>query len=365
MKDIQRWIPALLLALLVAEHFIYGGTWTTVTALVLFAVYKAFDPNEGLIGIVKLPKNDGFLPTQNVQWWYWTGHLETEDGRRFGFEVVFFGFRNFGLFWDQLAQGAVTDVAANKFHFCEYVRFKIPRRPKDRFNLTAGPKGVLRAEGGDGTDRLHGEIDGITFDLDLASTKPPVLHYGGGPHPYFFGGFTYYYSRVAMATTGTLTIDGVTHRVTGTSWFDRQYGDLLQAITQGWQWFAIDLDDNRQIMLYDLLGKGSGVERAGSITDAQGHTRDLSGDDFTVEVLDHWKSPHTGAKYPSGWRITMAGMTFTVEPMVRDQELCAKHGLWIGPEYWEGTCTVSGDVTGKAYVELNGFSGGPEGTLNL
>ena len=364
MKLIERLVPVALIVLLIAEHFVYGGAWITLLALLLFAFYSTFAPRRGLIGLVKLPKVDGFLADENIQWWYWTGHLETEEGRKFGFEVVFFAFRNYGLFWDQLAQGAITDVAGKKFHFSEYVSFSCPRRPKNRFDLRAN-KGSLVAKGGDGKDHLHSEIDGMVLDINLEQTKAPVLHYGGGPHPYFFGGYTYYYSRVNMLTSGTLTIDGIAHKVTGTSWFDRQYGDLLPAITQGWQWFAIELDNNCQIMLYDLLGKGASVEQAGSITDASGHTRDISSEDFKVEQLGRWKSPNTGATYPSGWRITMPGMTLVVEPMVLDQELCAKHDFWIGPEYWEGACTVSGDITGKAYVELNGFGRGPEGTFRL
>ncbi len=362
MKTIERLIPLGLLLILGAEQYFYGGAWLTLIALLLFAVYLAFAPRKGLIGLVKLPQDDGFLSQEAIQWWYWTGHLETEDGRKFGFEVVFFAFRNFGLFWDQLAQGAITDVAGKKFHYFEHVSFSMPKRPKNRFDLSAD-KGALIATGGSGKDHLHSEIDGMVLDLDLEETKAPVMHYGGGPHPYCFGGYTYYYSRVNMATTGTLTIDGVPHKVTGTSWFDRQYGDLIEAITQGWQWFAIELDDNTQIMLYDLLGKGAKVEQAGSITDATGHTRDITGDDFKVEQLGHWKSPTTGTTYPSGWRITLRDMTLVVEPMVQNQELCAKHGFWIGPEYWEGACSVSGDVSGKAYVELNGFGRGPEGTF--
>jgi len=359
---IERRLPVALLVLLIAEHFIYGGAWITVAALAIFAIYLAFKPRKGLIGLVKLPQDDGFLSEEAIQWWYWTGHLETEDGRRFGFEVVFFAFRNFGLFWDQLAQGAITDVAGKKFHYFEHVSFKMPKRPKDRFDLNAD-RGALIAKGGNGKDHLHSEINGMVLDLDLEETKRPVMHYSGGPHPYCFGGYTYYYSRVNMATTGTLTIDGVAHKVSGTSWLDSQYGDLIEAITQGWQWFAIELDDNTQIMLYDLLGKGAKVEQSGSITDAAGHTHDITGDDFKVKQLGHWKSPTTGTTYPSGWRITLRDMTLVVEPMLENQELCAKHGFWVGPEYWEGACTVSGDSTGKAYVELNGFGRGPEGTF--
>lgn len=357
MKKFIQLTPLLLLALLAFEYFHYGHIWTTLVALILFSIYSAFAPNPGLIGPVQLPRDDALLPTQAVQWWYWTGHLQTADGRRFGYEVVFFAFRNYGLFWSQLAQAAITDQDGNKFHFTEDVKLKRPAKLKNAFRLAAGHDKKISASGGDGKDKLHFELDGFTLDLDLQATKAPVMHYGGGPHPYYFGGFTYYYSRVNMTTTGTLSFAGETHQVTGSSWFDRQYGDLMQAITQGWQWFAIELEDNRQIMLYDLLGKGDGIkaERAGCITDANGVTHDLIAEDFSVEVIGRWKSPTTDIKYPMGWRVQVAGMTLTIEPTVLDQELCAKHHLWIGPEYWEGACRVSGDVNGKAYVELNGF----------
>ena len=39
-----------------------------------------------------LPAADGSLPENPVQWWYWTVHLVTPDGRRFGSELCFFAF---------------------------------------------------------------------------------------------------------------------------------------------------------------------------------------------------------------------------------------------------------------------------------
>jgi len=320
-------------------------------------------PATGLIGPVNLPGDDAFLPDQDVQWWYWTGHLETEEGRRFGFEVVFFSFDSFVIMRDQLTQVAITDVDNDSFHFGEHLKFHLPRQAEKRFELTAGPGDIIRATGDDRVDRLHSEVDGYVLDLEMEATKPTALHYGGDAHPYRFGGYTYYYSRVKMATRGTITVDGKTYHVTGSSWYDRQYGELYQAIVKGWQWFAIELDDDRQIMLYDILGKANAVERAGSITDADGNTRALARHQFDVEVLGHWKSPHTGCTYPSGWRVTVEGQTFEVQPMVRDQELRAQHGFWPGPEYWEGAASVSGDRAGKAYVELNGFCRSVEGTL--
>ena len=83
MKTIERLIPLGLLLILGAEQYFYGGAWLTLIALLLFAVYLAFAPRKGLIGLVKLPQDDGFLSQEAIQWWYWTGHLETEDGRKF------------------------------------------------------------------------------------------------------------------------------------------------------------------------------------------------------------------------------------------------------------------------------------------
>src|SRR3990170_8574231 len=31
-------------------------------------------------------------PDFKTEWWYYTGHLETESGRRFGYQVTFFRF---------------------------------------------------------------------------------------------------------------------------------------------------------------------------------------------------------------------------------------------------------------------------------
>ncbi|MDD5043144.1 MAG: lipocalin family protein [Patescibacteria group bacterium] len=318
-----------------------------------------FAPVRGIIGPVELPQDDSFLPEEDVQWWYWTGHLQTEEGKKFGFEICFFTFDSLFVFKDQLIQAAITDVDDNSFHFKEYVRtFSLPEELPSKFDLSSGKGNKVTASGSGGYDTLHSEVDGYVLDLKLEPTKSDVVHYEGGPHVYRSGGFTYYYSRVGMETAGTISVNGKTYNVTGTSWFDRQYGELYQAIQKGWQWFAIELDDNRQIMLYDINGAKDRIESYVSITDATGETKDLHQNDFTVTILDHWKSPHTGILYPSGWKLNVAGEEWIVEPMVKDQELRAQHHFWVGPDYWEGACTVkdsSGKNIGKAYVELNGF----------
>lgn len=354
MKKIWKtspWLLALVLALL-AWKYPPLLPWILLATAIFIC---GFMPKRGLIGPVSLPADDAFLPSEQVQWWYWTGHLETDDGQRFGFEVVFFSFDAFLFMRDQLVQAAITDESGNRFEFEEFVEFHLPNRTPNGFKLSSGSDNAVTAVGGDGIDHVHSTVGDFVLDIDLQSTKPPALHYDGGAHPYVFGGYTYYYSRTHMTTTGTLRIAGKTHQVTGTSWFDRQYGELFQAINQGWQWFAIELADNRQIMLFDFNGDDAAVEKSGSITDAEGRTTTLAAHQFDVNIQGRWTSPTTGCEYPSGWRVRIGDEIFTVRPSVQDQELRGRHSFWIGPVYWEGACEVDGATSGKAYVELNGY----------
>ncbi|WP_432666124.1 carotenoid 1,2-hydratase [Wukongibacter baidiensis] len=309
---------------------------------------------------VTLPADDSFLSDQSVQWWYWTGHLRDETGKKYGFEIVFFAFDSWIVFRNQLAQAAITDIDRESYHYREHVKYcSLPRKLDGKFNLevSSGDRDVIAAFGGKGRDSLYCEVDDYILDLNLESLEDPVIHYDGKAHHYSFGGYTYYYSRERMKTEGTIKIEGKTYKVEGISWFDRQYGDLYRAIFKGWQWFAIELFDKRTIMLYDFLGEYSESEKFGSITH-ENETKVLNHNDYEVIILDRWKCPRTDIQFPSGWRIKLEDMEFIIEPVIKHQALVAKHVFWIGPEYWEGACNVYDDkyeLIGEAYVELNGF----------
>lgn len=318
---------------------------------------------------VQLPADDAFLTDQIVQWWYWTGHIKTESGRNFGFELCFFAvdieamhlFETIAekihgkdipsdLLTVQMMNAAITDIDNNKFYSrVDYV----PGPPKvieNGFNFHNILR-TCRAEGGDGQDSLRSHVDDFILDIEVKQERPPTIHYDGKKHDYSFGGNTYYYSRELMSPQGTLTIDGEQHTVTeGSVWFDRQYGELLQAaLIVGWQWFAIQLDENTQIMLFAYHCE---KEHMGAITGPDGKTTNLGAGDFTVTVLDWWVSPHTSRRYPSKWHVVAGDYDLTITPQVADQEL---HEKWLFPKYWEGACTVEGNHTGSAYVELVGY----------
>jgi predicted secreted hydrolase len=294
-------------------------------------------------GRVSLPADDG-AHADPVEWWYWTGHLKTSDGRWFGFEEVFFHGVHKGVSW-RMSHVAVTDIAGAKFHHRAEKGLGKLVAPPGGFDLTMAGIGAV---GGGGRDHLRATVDGLEFDLDLESQKAPVLQHGSGYTDYSFGGYTYYYSRERMAVRGMLTVDGAKVPVTGTAWFDHQYGDLSAASKIGWDWFAVQLDDGRDLMLFTVRDPSGTVLLGGSLSGAQCEKTDIP--EYKVIPLDTWVSPHTGCSYPSGWRLEAAGLTLDVLPVLKDQEVFKSH-----PIYWEGAATVSGGATGRAYIELTGY----------
>lgn len=320
---------------------------------------------------VELPKDDGFVSGEDIQWWYWTGHLKDKSGNKYGFEVVFFAFNSWGFFKNILAQAAITDISRKEYHFREIVEFlKLPKKLDSKFQLMADEKNkndIISAVGGGGEDDLRFVVDGYDVSLNLKQEKGDVVHYNGKKHKYCFGGDTYYYARESMKTKGKIIKDGKEISVDGVSWFDRQYGELYQAIFKGWQWFAIKLGEDISIMIYHFREEYA-KERFASITRG-GKTVTTGPDGYTLNELKTWTSPHTGIVYPAAWKISLENYKFLIIPAVADQELRAKHHIWIGPEYWEGACRVynieSREEIGDAYVELNGYGTNKIITIDL
>jgi len=297
------------------------------------------------IGQVTLPADEA-VHDESIEWWYWTGHLTDDQGRWYGFEETFFVFQ-MGVYDATMAHVAVTDIDADDFAF-EYAHEEvIPQMSGEGFQLAVGADS---ATGVGGVDHLVGAAQTYGLDLTLTSNKPTVFQHGDGYQEYDIGGYTWYYSRERMSVSGVMTVDGEQRVVLGTGWMDHQWGQLAQMTAAGWDWFAIQLDDDREVMLF--LTHGGGEVVGGSITGADCGTQELAAADIQVVSHDTWTSPHSDCTYPMGWTVTVLGETFELTPVRLDQELYNDRET-----YWEGANVVTGDATGRAYVELAGYCG--------
>jgi predicted secreted hydrolase len=71
--------------------------------------------------------------------------------------------------------------------------------------------------------------------------------------------------------------------------------------------------------------------------------------------LRSWRSPRTGVEYPVSMRLEAGGETYTLEPLMDDQELDARAST--GTIYWEGAVRAmqGGREAGRGYLELTGY----------
>ncbi len=299
-----------------------------------------------------------------TEWWYYTGHLQSADGaRRYGFEFTIFQVLRQGTPAAYLGHFAVSDITSGTFS--HQARFSTGEFHPD-LNLdvqgwtltTEGSADVIHAAMSPGP----GAEPPFALSLRLQDRKPPALHHGG-----YIGygdpGGSYYYSRTRIEVSGTVNQLGAAPTpVTGQAWMDHQWGNFVVSSTGGWDWYSLQLEDNTELMLYVLrAGSGQTTGVYGSQVLADGTVRDLEPGAVQAVASGEWTSPHTGAKYPSGWRIDAPAQNlhFTITPQLLDQELYFPGQDAGGLSYWEGAVDVrgeSGSPNGVGYVELTGYA---------
>lgn len=325
-------------------------------------------------------------PDFKTEWWYYTGQLATDSGKRYGYQVTFFRFGlrdrqkdspGAPLFRDlYMAHFALTDIAGKKMLF------------RERINRGFAGNAAVSGSGdkaGAATDRYlvwnedwkvsgdgsHHAIEvnerGTHLRLSLNSLKAPVLHGDKGlsQKDAGEGRASYYYSLTRMQTDGELTFDGKKEKVRGVTWMDHEFGsNQLGADQVGWDWFSIQLDNDTELMLYLMRRKDGSVDphSSGTLIGADGTSKHLALKDFQVEVLERWKSAKSGANYPMKWRVTLPSEQIELEisPAFAEQELGTQRSTRV--TYWEGAVRIRAKVRGQTangagYVEMTGYAG--------
>jgi predicted secreted hydrolase len=333
----------------------------------------------------QFPRDHGSHPEYQTEWWYYSGHLTARDGAAFGYQLTFFrvalgrpdpqarsAWRTNTVYFAHLA---LSDAARGSFRFEE-------KAGRGALNLAGAEPGKLKVwvddwqaeqegqEGQEGreadTHHLRARGEGLALDLSLTPLKPPALHgqVGFSRKAAASEAASYYYSLPRLKTRGQLTLGGRTLAVTGLSWMDHEFFTSSMAPNLvGWDWFALQLNDGWDVMLYLLRHRDGTLDpaSAGTLVDPQGNVRHLKGSEFKVQAAGSWKSPHTGVSYPARWQITIpgAGYELNLTPTLADQEIRAGAPKVI---YWEGEVGVQGrksgsPVSGQGFVELTGYAG--------
>ena len=327
---------------------------------------------------LQFPRDHGSHPDYRIEWWYYTGNLSSDDGRRFGYQVTFFRIgvdpapdnpSRWAVRDLFMAHLALTDIGAGRQRMAE----RLDRGGVGWAGARAGTlevwNGDWRAELDGTTHRLRAVDGAFGVDLRLEPGKGPTVHGEDGlsRKGAQAGNASYYYSMTRMPTTGHLVVDGETVAVTGASWMDHEFGTtFLEASQVGWDWFSLQLDDGSELMVFQLRGADGSPDphSAGTWVDAAGAPTPLGAGEFTLVPGRRWSSPSTDAAYPVQWRIELPGRAarFDISAAVDAQELNTEAST--GVTYWEGAVTLRGQigeraVSGRGYLEMTGYTGRP------
>jgi len=337
-------------------------------------------PNDGFTRALaprpfEFPQDHGPHRDFRHEWWYMTGNLDSDNGERFGFELTVFrvglvpptkgvgaaaGGDTGTSAWRTrevyAAHFAITDVARGTFKFAD-------RYSRGALGLAGAQAEPFKAWLDDWVlgSNIHARGQGYELTLEVDNLGEPVLNgdHGLSRKSSEPGAASYYYSIPRIKVHGRVAREGgVVSNVHGLAWLDREWGSgSLGTREQGWDWFALQLQDGSSLMFYSLRNHDGSLDpnSSGTWVDASGHTRRLTADQVTIDIGDHWTSPR-GGRYPSRWRVRVptAGLDAEVRPVLADQELGTQ------PRYWEGAVNLRGvqsgsETAGRGYVELVGY----------
>lgn len=323
------------------------------------------------------PQDHGPHPDFRSEWWYATGNLDGPGGERFGYELTVFRIALAPP--DSTASADSSGWTSRQLYMAHFgLTDGVGRTHRAFERFSRGAAGLAGAhaspfrvwlegwsfeegEGGMPAMRVRAAQDGYAVDLTLRPDKPAVLQGDRGLSQKGpgIGNASHYYSLTRLVTEGTVETPRGRVAVTGASWFDREWSTSALAADQvGWDWFALQLADGRDLMLYQLRQKDGTASpfSSGVIVAPDGQATPLPVSAYRLVPERSWRSPHSGIEYPVAWRVDIPqeNLVLRVTPVVDDQELN------VSVRYWEGAVDVSGPggLSGRGYLEMTGYGDG-------
>ncbi|MXY52961.1 MAG: carotenoid 1,2-hydratase [Gammaproteobacteria bacterium] len=322
---------------------------------------------------IEFPRDHGAHPDFRSEWWYFTAVLHDARGRDFGVQFTLFRqallphsgrgpWRTAQVYMGHLA---VSDVEAGIHHQAERLVRGHPRLAGVSHvpNVPAAPAPASKASFAAWIEgwrlasvstaflpmTLIAEDAKIGLDLHLEQTKPIVLQGDAGFSAKGPANASYYYSVPRLAVSGTVRVAGDSHEVTGRGWLDREWStSVLAREYAGWDWFALQLDDGRDFMLYQLRRRDGAQDAYNGATaiDPGGDAKRLDPADVRLTATHSWRG------WPVRWELSVGDERFAIVAAFDDQV------METFVRYWEGLVWVeseSGERLGSGYMELTGY----------
>lgn len=317
--------------------------------------------------VLTFPLDHGAHPGFRQEWWYLTANLVTESGEPLGLQWTQFRFAGAARGTESPVVNdwatrqlymAHTAVTTEAFHLADE---KWSRQHRQMAYVLDAPLSVFldnwrwqSLSGALFPALLTAEASDFSYRLSLGSFSPLQLQGEQGFSRKSADGSvaSYYYSQPFIEVRGEVVIEGKPVKVSGNAWLDREWSSqFLNDSQQGWDWFALRLDDGSALMLFQL--RASNLDEkpfySGRRMYPDGRGVTLSSEQIRLEANGF--ETIEGSDYPTAWNIRVTDEQIDIQ--VKALNPRAKMPLSI--PYWEGPVHFSGSHHGVGYMELTGY----------
>jgi geranylgeranyl pyrophosphate synthase/predicted secreted hydrolase len=367
-------------------------------------------------GAIDLAVQDLPHASATLEWWYINTHLRSESGVELAIFAAFFRHARGrdavtgDLVYTHSVAWALSDPAQHAYHPCVTVdstatelglaklaaaagtqdprlqralrevmeRGEIPGPTRMFADAPVVGETVLELSfGGDCLRKVDAGYElelkdaaaGIGCKLTLVPRKPALRHGEDGVLHGVNDELMFYYFIPQCEVSGEVLYDGASISVTGSGWYDHEFGFVPPASEQAandeapnettWRWFSLQLDGGVEVSVYLIARRDTGeiLDNWTIVCDPDG--RRHVHDDASVVTTKAWRSTRSFVTYPVGFHLYVpsAGLSVYVEASFAAQEVLS---VISDPGFWEGHVSVRGRLQGEAvkgrgWVECKGY----------
>ncbi|MFV2031620.1 MAG: lipocalin-like domain-containing protein [Gammaproteobacteria bacterium] len=322
--------------------------------------------------ILEFPRDHAPHPNFRIEWWYITANLQDDEGKQWGLQWTL--FRNAlnsqadTEGWDSnqlwMAHAAISAPEGHQFEQ-RFARGGIGQAgvndiARDGYFTAWLDDWQWRSDGASlFPSQLKFSVGEQQVEMRLDSSADWVLHGDRGySQKSVQGQASYYYSQPNIKISGTIRSGNKTVALSGSAWLDREWSSQpLAQNQQGWDWFALHLDDGSKLMLYRLREDDGEDWLSGSWINSDGEKIHLNKADIEL-IQTASREVKIDAKQtivlPLEWTVKLpkSGRQWRLKALYDEQWMATRFA------YWEGVILVEddkGQAAGVGYMELTGY----------
>jgi len=290
------------------------------------------------------------------EWWYLTANLKTDTGIRFATQWTLFRTAVNQAQW-YFAHGALADTKVHLAAFRqgreEFTNVTITEQPFSAAIddwLWQSSADLLPAQLSYGSARTENEAWQVK--LSLATMSPFFLQgeQGYSKKHQRDAIASHYYSQPFIDVEGEIFWQGQWLKVTGSAWFDREWGSaMLAQDQQGWDWFSLRLSADEALMVYRIRSSEQDFVY-GSVMHRNGDIDILDADN--IKLLSHVNDT---LDYPYAFDLTVKKPSIGLNVDLRVAVINQQQIMRFGIEYFEGMVSFKGSHAGEGFVEMTGY----------